>query len=99
LLILTRKEGQSIRIGENIVIKIVAIDGGQVKIGIDAPKGVAIFREELYEKLKESNIEALKTSKEVSFEELISKIPKDDEKTDFEKTKKDKRIFKEEKKE
>ncbi|GEM_PF-279528 len=99
MLILTRKEGQSIRIGENIVIKIVAIDGGQVKIGIDAPKGVAIFREELYEKLKESNIEALKTSKEVSFEELISKIPKDDEKTDFEKTKKDKRIFKEEKKE
>lgn len=65
MLVLTRKTGQSIRIGDDILIKIVSIDGSQVKLGIEAPKGIQIFREELYEKLKESNIEALKSSKEL----------------------------------
>lgn len=72
MLVLTRKSGQSIRIGDNIIIKIVDIDGSQVKIGIEAPKGVAIFREELYEKLRESNIEALKTAKELKLDDLIA---------------------------
>lgn len=73
MLVLTRKIGQSIRIGDNIVIKIVNVDGSQVKIGIEAPKGMAIFREELYEKLKESNIEALNTAKELKLDELFLK--------------------------
>jgi len=71
LLVLTRKSGQSIRIGDDILIKIIEIDGSQVKIGIEAPKGILIFREELYEKLRESNIEALKTSKEIKLDSLI----------------------------
>jgi carbon storage regulator len=71
LLVLTRKQGQSIRIGDDILIKIIEIEGSQVKIGIEAPKGVIIFREELYEKLRESNIEALKTSKELKPEDII----------------------------
>lgn len=71
MLVLTRKAGQSIRIGDDILIKIVDIDGSQVKIGIEAPKNLAIFREELYERLKESNIEALKSAKEIKPEDLI----------------------------
>ncbi|MEJ5226427.1 carbon storage regulator CsrA [Thermodesulfovibrio sp.] len=71
MLVLTRKAGQSIRIGDSIVIKIVSVDGSQVKIGIEAPKGIAIFREELYEKLRESNIEAVTTAKELKLDELI----------------------------
>ncbi|MEN2994861.1 MAG: carbon storage regulator CsrA [Thermodesulfovibrio sp.] len=73
MLILTRKTGQSIRIGEDIIIKIVDVDGSQVKVGIEAPKGIIILREELYEKLKESNIEALKTAKELKIDDLIKK--------------------------
>jgi len=74
LLVLTRKQGQSIRIGDDIIVKIIDIDGSQVKIGIEAPKGVLIFREELYEKLRESNIEALKTSKELRPEDIIKGV-------------------------
>ncbi len=77
MLVLTRKQGQSIRIGDDIIIKIVDIDGSQVKIGIEAPKGVLIFREELYEKLRESNIEALKTSKELKPEDIIKEYDND----------------------
>lgn len=71
MLVLTRKSGQSIRIGDNIVIKVFAIEGNQVKIAIDAPKGIPIYREELYEKLKESNIEALKTSRDIKLEDIL----------------------------
>ena len=52
MLLLTRKIGQSIMIGDDIVVRISAITGGQVKIGIEAPSNVAINREEIYEKLQ-----------------------------------------------
>ncbi|HHW20824.1 MAG TPA: carbon storage regulator CsrA [Thermodesulfovibrio thiophilus] len=71
MLVLTRKSGQYIRIGDNIIIKIIDIDGSQIKIGIEAPKGIQIFRGELYEKLRESNIEALKSSKEIKLDDII----------------------------
>ncbi len=59
MLVLTRKIGQSIKIGDNIEVKIVAIDGDQVKIGIVAPKEVEIYRNEIYESIqKENNIAA-----------------------------------------
>lgn len=74
MLVLTRRTGQAIRVGDDIVIKIVDIDGSQVKIGIEAPKGILIFREELYEKLRESNIEALKTAKELKLDDIISPL-------------------------
>ncbi len=58
MLVLTRKSGQTINIGDDIRIKIVEIGNGFVKLGIDAPKEMPIYREELYEKLKQLNVEA-----------------------------------------
>lgn len=46
MLVLTRKTNQSIHIGEDIRILVVAIEGGQVKLGIEAPAGVSIKRPE-----------------------------------------------------
>jgi carbon storage regulator len=60
MLVLTRKINQTINIGDNIRIKIVEIGNGFVKLGIDAPIDMPIYREELYEKLKQLNVEAAK---------------------------------------
>ncbi len=47
MLILTRKTGETITIGENIQVKVLSIKGGQVRIGIDAPREVNVNREEV----------------------------------------------------
>ena len=60
MLVLTRKIDQTINIGEDIKIKIVEIGNGFVKLGIEAPRELPIYREELYEKLKQLNKEASK---------------------------------------
>ncbi|MFZ4451060.1 carbon storage regulator CsrA [Salibacterium aidingense] len=58
MLVLTRKTNQSIQVGEDIEIKVVAIDGDQVKIGIDAPQHVDIHRKEIYLSIQEENNQA-----------------------------------------
>ena len=60
MLVLARKEGESIVIGDNITIKVISIEKGVVKYGIDAPKSISIMRSELLEDVKESNIAASK---------------------------------------
>lgn len=52
MLVLTRRLGESITIGDDVKIVIVDIDGNQVKLGIEAPRHIEIYREELYEKIK-----------------------------------------------
>jgi len=58
MLVLTRKKGESIQIGEDIEIQIVSIQGDQVKIGINAPKHIEIHRKEIYQEIKLENTNA-----------------------------------------
>lgn len=62
MLILTRKEGQSIIINNNIEILISSIDGEQVKIGINAPQDIHILRKEVYDAVQSSNRAAVNVS-------------------------------------
>jgi carbon storage regulator len=58
MLVLSRKINQSIMIGDGVEIRIVDIKGDQVKIGINAPKQVAVYRKEVYDDIKSQNIAA-----------------------------------------
>ncbi len=58
MLILTRKKGEMIRINENIKIIISDVDGKNIKIGIEAPRDVKVYREEVYERILEENTKA-----------------------------------------
>jgi carbon storage regulator len=58
MLILTRKLGESIRIGDSIRITVSDIKGKQIRIGIEAPDGIAVHREEVYMIIREQNSEA-----------------------------------------
>ncbi len=55
MLALTRKPGQQIMIGDNILINIVDVQGDSVRIAIDAPKDIRIYRGELYKAIVEEN--------------------------------------------
>lgn len=59
MLVLTRRPGESIVVGENIVITVIEIKGGQVRIGIDAPREVDVYREEIYEQVRQENLAAI----------------------------------------
>ena len=62
LLTLTRKLGESIRIGDDIVVIVKEIKGKQVRIGIEAPRDVYVCREELFQKIEEANRSAMSSS-------------------------------------
>jgi len=60
MLVLARKLDESIVIGDNITVKVISVEKGVVKLGIDAPSDISIVRNELIEDVKDSNIAASK---------------------------------------
>ncbi len=60
MLALSRKTGESIVIGNDVEITVLEIKGDQIKLGIDAPKSVPIYRKEIYMQIREANKEAVK---------------------------------------
>ncbi|WP_332650968.1 carbon storage regulator CsrA [Lysinibacillus sp. 54212] len=62
MLVLSRKKTESIMIGDHIEVKVLAVEGDQVKLGIVAPKSVKVHRSEVYEAIQEQNKEALNAS-------------------------------------
>ena len=60
MLVLTRRLGEAITIGDNVKLIVVEIDGNQVKLGIEAPREIEIYREELFEKIKGVSFDSTK---------------------------------------
>lgn len=58
MLILTRKVGESVLIGDNISITVLSVRGNQVKLGVQAPKKVSVYREEIYQRIKQTQDES-----------------------------------------
>ena len=58
MLILTRKSGESLMIGEDISVTVLGVKGNQVRIGINAPKDIAVHREEIFDKIQEDTEES-----------------------------------------
>ncbi|MCC0641115.1 MULTISPECIES: carbon storage regulator CsrA [unclassified Clostridioides] len=65
MLVISRKKGESILIGEDIEIKVVGVDGKNIKLAISAPNDIGILRKEIYEKIKDENIKATKINIEI----------------------------------
>jgi carbon storage regulator len=65
MLVLSRKSGQKIRINDTIVITVLDVQHGLVKVGIDAPRDIAVYREELYKEIREANQQAASTTMEL----------------------------------
>lgn len=61
MLVLARKLNESVMIGEDVEIVIIDIKGDQIKLGIKAPKSVAVHRKEIYDEIKGQNISAANT--------------------------------------
>ena len=64
MLVLTRRPGESIMVGQDIVVTVIEIKGGQVRIGIDAPREVQVHREEIFAQVRQENIAAVASAAE-----------------------------------
>jgi carbon storage regulator len=73
MLVLTRKSGESIAIGQDIKVTVLGIGGKQVKIGISAPENILVYREEIFNKIQSENIKASMLLKE-DLRELTKRI-------------------------
>ena len=74
MLILSRKIDEKIKIGNDITITLIDVHGDQVKIGVEAPKDVKVFRQEVFDAIQNENKAAVVDSQESDSEKAISAV-------------------------
>ncbi len=58
MLVITRKLGERITIGDNIVVTLLEVKGSQARLGIEAPRNISIHRQEVYERIRKENLDS-----------------------------------------
>ena len=74
MLVLTRKKDESIIIGDEIAVMVLGIEGDQVRLGITAPRDIAVHRREIYELIKRENVEAAQSAA-AAFSSVLKLLP------------------------
>ncbi len=64
MLILTRRVGETLKIGDNVNVTVLGVKGNQVRIGVDAPRDVSVHREEIYNRIQQENQDAAQPGNE-----------------------------------
>jgi carbon storage regulator len=82
MLVLSRKRGQSIIIAEQIKVTVLDVSGEQVRLGVEAPQELAVYREEIYEQIRAENITATTVNPEAMqrLQEALDEREKEKEK-------------------
>lgn len=75
MLVLTRKVGQKLIINDNIEVTILEAKGDSVKIGIQAPRNVSVYREEIYQEIKKANQQATQASSNDVLNNVLGLLP------------------------
>jgi carbon storage regulator len=61
MLIITRRPGEKVMLGDDVVIEVIEVSGSSVRIGIDAPKSIPVYREEIWTAVRDENAAAAKS--------------------------------------
>ena len=64
MLILTRRVGETLMVGDQVTVTVLGVKGNQVRIGVNAPRDVAVHREEIYQRIKDEKTDVDKFSEE-----------------------------------
>jgi carbon storage regulator len=72
MLILTRRVGETVMIGEDVTVTVLGVKGNQVRIGVNAPREVAVHREEIFERIKREESGEVEPERHAEDEEIHS---------------------------
>ena len=75
MLIISRRPGERIVVGDNVRVEVIEVTGQNVRIGIDAPRAIPVYREELWEAVRQANREAARDSP-AKFPKVAPRVPR-----------------------